>query len=121
MFISCDKPEELAKEIFWLAWCACGGPQGMGWLQDNPNADKECVWDNIVKARDYPGPPRWTPNRPYADYVFGRMMKFGLEIEDDGIRIPVQELRSDYQSWCYTYPTVKDLVNHAMSNLGIVQ
>jgi len=120
VFVKTNQPEELAKEIFWLAWQACGGPQGMGWLQDSPNANKECVWDNIINAGDYPGNFQ-NAKRPYADYVFGRMMKFGVEFKSDGLEVPEKELRPDYQSWCYIYPTIKDLVNHAMSNLGMTQ
>lgn len=117
MFIKSKKPDELAKEMFWLAWQACGGPSGMGFLQDAPNASKEDVWSNIVNKGDYPGNSRSRDNRPYADYVFGRMMKFGVDIKEDGIEVRDMDLRPDYQSWCVKYKTVNDLVEAAQENI----
>ena len=116
MFVKTDKPVELAKEIFWLAWQACGSPLGMGFLQNYPNATKEDVWNNVVNAGDYPGKAWNKEDNPYADYVFGRRMKFGLSIKSDGVDIFERSLRSDYQSWCVTYPTIKDLVDKAVDN-----
>jgi hypothetical protein len=111
-------PTELAKEIFWLAWQACGSPSGMGFLQNNPGATRDKVWNNIINAGDYDGPPHFEPNKPYADYVFGRMMKFDITINKDSIEIVDKELRPDYQSWCRKYNTINDLVNAALNNLS---
>ena len=116
MFIASKRPTDLAKEIFWLAWNACSNPRGMGVLQDYPTSSKEDVWDNIVNAGDYPGKPRKS-DKLHADYVFGRMMKFYLEVKADGVEVPDRELRSDYQSWCSTYPTVQRLVDAAVENM----
>lgn len=33
--------EQVAKRIFWLAWQACGGPFGMGILQNHPGANED--------------------------------------------------------------------------------
>ena len=118
MKITCSDPLALAKEMFWLAWNACGGPSGMGWLQDAPSATRDDIWNNIVGAGDYPGQFRSQPDiRPYADYVFGRMMKFGVEIEEDGVSFRDTELRSDYQAWCRVYKTMEDLANAAQESL----
>jgi hypothetical protein len=35
-----DEALAVAKEAIWLAWNAVGSPGGMGWLQNNPEADK---------------------------------------------------------------------------------
>ena len=70
------KPEEVMKEAFWLAWNACGGPLGMGFLQNKPDATKENIWDNVTVSGDYPMPIN--RGEVYGDYVFGRMMKLGF-------------------------------------------
>ena len=99
MIIKTDDPVGLAKEIFWLAWQACGGPLGMGVLQDRGGITKEDVWQNVSISGDYPV-SRNKSDSPYADYVFGRMMKFGLKIADGCLDIPdrtsiVNSLESD--------------------------
>lgn len=117
MFLKHENPTALAMEIFWLAWQACPGPCGMGIFQNKPSATKDSVWNNITNQGDYPCNFNH-PSEPYADYVFGRMMKLGLEIRVDGIEIREFEPRSDYQSWCRTYPTVQKLVDTAFDNLA---
>ena len=78
MKIKHDQPIELAKEMFYLAWNACGSPSGMGFLQDNPTASKEDVWKSVSgqTLTDYCIPTGDTLY-PRGDYVFGRMMIFG--------------------------------------------
>ena len=117
MLIKHNNPTELAKEIFWLAWQACGGPVGMGFLQDRSGVTRDDVWNNISSAGDYPMNHN-PPNKPYGDYVFGRMMKLGLKLRSDGIEISDLEPRSDYQGWCIVYKTYQDLVNTALVNLS---
>lgn len=97
--IECKEPEAVVKEAFWLAWQACGGPKNMGWLQDNPTADKEAVWKQMYDRVDYAG--NHGQNRTgnvYGDYVFGRMMKLGLQWDENGIEFTDSAPRSDYQS-----------------------
>ena len=98
---------EIVKEMLWLAWQVCGGTTGMGWLQDRPSATKENVWNNVSIRQ----------NRVNADYIFGRMMKLHLKYDDKGIIYDNRKLTLDYQSWCGTYPTYKDLEVAAIASL----
>ena len=111
MRIEVRNAEAVAKEALWLAWQACGSPAGMGWLQNRPDATREDVWANAVSSGDYPlRLADGTPNRVYADYVFGRMMKLPLELGEGFVAVPDSEPRADYQSWCRKYPTYAALV-----------
>lgn len=110
--------EQLAKRMFWLAWKACGGALGMGFLQDNPGANEEAVWKNVMTAGDYAGGQFMkTPSgKPYGDYVFGRMMKMGVDFVEDGIVLPTPDRdkpRHDYQAWCSKYRTQHELAKEA--------
>lgn len=116
MFFESENPTELAKEVFWLAWKS-SKTLGMGFLRDDSMATKDDVWHNIVGQEDYPCNIR-TSDIFYADYVFGRMMKLGIKVENNGITIRDGELRSDYQSWCNTYPTIEELVSTAYIQMG---
>ncbi len=110
--------EQIAKRMFWLAWQACGGPIGMGALQDRQGVTEDDVWVNVMSAGDYPGShtPRKDLN-PYGDYVFGRMMKLGLAIDGNKIILPKQTPQQDYQAWCGKYPTYQKLHEAAVSDL----
>ncbi len=100
------------KEALWLAWQS-SHVMGMGYLQDRPGATKEEVWAYV----------QW-PDKPvmsiHADYVFGRMMKLFCRIDDNVLTTREGELRDDYQSWCNTFATYKDLLEKAEQNLQIV-
>lgn len=108
-----ENPEQVVKEAFWLAWKACGGPMGLGYLQNNPNATKDAVWENVVNSGDYEHCPN-EPNKVSADYVFGRMMKVGFEWDENSITFRDDIPQPDYQGWCKKYPTRKDLVEAAI-------
>ena len=110
------KPEEVMKEAFWLAWNACGGTLGMGFLQNKPDATKENIWDNVTVSGDYPMPIN--RGEVYGDYVFGRMMKLGFSCEKDTLEFRDDEPRCDYQAWCKVYPTYQKLVEEAAKNVG---
>ena len=116
MKLTVKNPQEVAKEAFWLAWQACGGPLGMGWLQNNPNANKEAVWQNVSEEGDYQGRFNNDANKPYADYVFGRMMKVGFTIGSDFVEFREETPHPDYQAWCRKYPTYQALVEAAIKN-----
>ena len=116
--------EPLMKRMFFLAWKACGGPEGMGWLQDRgPIESEESVWNNIQNSGDYPGRNSHLinkdPTRIHADYVFGRMMKMLLIYKDDQLSFYDNELSPDYESWCTKYPSYEDLAKAAAAELGI--
>lgn len=122
MKIECKNPVIVVKRAFWLAWKACRRPFGMGFLQDNPNATEDDVWKCVCIARDYvPGSASLMgadkPDETYGDYVFGRMMKLGMKWGRDGVEIPDDPPRPDYQAWCTTYPTHEALVRAAIESL----
>jgi len=119
-------PLALAKRMYWLAWQACGAPYGMGILQDKPDATEEDVWQGVIGAGDYVGDLRnaRTNDRgelyTNADYVFGRMMKFGLAVLPDRVMSNYKEgwlPQADYQMWCPTYPTLEALAEAAKESL----
>ncbi len=111
MRIVCENPEQVVQEAFWLAWKACGGSLGMGRFQDRPGATKEDVWANVSESGDYPYKVNDNkPGKVYGDYVFGRMMKLGLEWDETGVTVRDDAPRPDYQAWCRKYPTYEDLV-----------
>ena len=115
-------PEAVVKEMFWLAWQACGGPLGMGMFQDNPAADKESVWKNVYDAGDYPGGKKMAGFRrnggAYGDYVFGRMMKLYIELDAESLEFSDNAPRIDFQSWCGKYPTYEALYDAAVKSLA---
>lgn len=105
---------EIAKEMVWLAWKACGGPIGMGVLQDQPNATKEDVWKSMACRGDYncvSDLPK--AGKVDADYVFGRMMKLRFSFNADSVTCANSKPNPEYQGWCRTYPTYEDLVIEA--------
>lgn len=87
MKIKHNNPELVVKRAFFLAWKACGETFGMGMLQDNPNANKEAVWENVKTRGDYPGsgPENAKPGSAYGDYVFGRMMKLSIDWDSTSV------------------------------------
>jgi len=115
----CKNPREVAEEALWLAWQSCGYAVGMGVFQDRHGVTKEDVINNVISAGDYPGTAMLTGRKPgeiFADYVFGRMMKFNLTIERNRILYPECALTPDYQSWCRVYKTYEDLLNSAVES-----
>ena len=80
----------------------------MGFLQNNPGADKDAVWNNAYGQRDYPL-RHGDVAQIDCDYVFGRMMKLRFRVEGNKISHPDHQPRADYQAWCYKYPTFDSL------------
>lgn len=110
---SSEQALAVAKEVIWLAWNACGGPSGYGFLRDKPGADKEAVWEATIGRTDYDG-FRARDNHVDADYVLGRMMKLYFRIEGNKLTgISDYPPRGDYQAWCYRYKTYADLFDAA--------
>lgn len=113
--------ENVAKRILWLAWQACGSPTGMGWLQNNPDATEEKVWENVAGCGDYPGGNMFGENNPgdfRADYVFGRMMKLSVKWTPTTINLSDSTPRPDYQAWCGKYKTYEKLFDAAVESLS---
>lgn len=104
---------EVAKEMVWLAWQACGGPLGMGWLQNRPGASKQEVWAATMSSRHgFIDLEHSTLEVVKADYVFGRRMKLyfwytNIEVGYDDYR---EQASPDYNAWAGTYKTLGDLL-----------
>ena len=118
MRIECKNPEAVAKRAFWLAWKACGGTEGMGFLQNNPAAGEEDVWNNARVGADYAGKREPKTGEVYGDYVFGRMMKLTLKWNETGIEFRDAVPTRDYQAWCRKYPTYQALIEAAIAELS---
>lgn len=113
---------ELVRRAFFLAYNACGAAGGMGIFQARNNVTEEHVWKNVLTRGDYGGPfLSDRPERPYGDYVFGRMMKLGCEFNEKEGTVDINDSapRWDYQSWCSTYKTYEALFVAAATELGI--
>lgn len=111
----------VVKRAFFLAYEACGGTFGRGAFQARSNATEEDVWKNVLTRGDYAGMfPIDEPNRPYGDYVFGRMMKLTCEFNGNQITIRDDVPRLDYQAWCGKYPSYLNLFEAAAKELNVV-
>lgn len=111
--------EQFVKRAFYLLWKACGGPTGNGFFQDRGEVGEDAVWNNVQNSGDYPGGSSWVRSgRPYGDYVFGRMMKWGCEYDAiNTVTIRDQEYRPDYQAWCGKYKTPQAIVDAVCESL----
>lgn len=112
--------EVFAKRMFYLVWRHCPGPMGLGIMQDRPGATEDEVWSNILGHADYPGGGlgRCSDKSPYADYVFGRMIKFGIKFEGDTINLRDGKFDREYQSWSLSFPSNLALVEATARDLG---
>jgi hypothetical protein len=113
---------ELVRRAFFLAYNACGGAMGMGVFQARDGVTEEHVWQNVLTRGDYGGTfGNDRPERPYGDYVFGRMMKLSAEFNEANGTVTISDSkpRYDYQSWCGKYPTYQSLFVAAATELGI--
>lgn len=116
-FSSNETALAVAKEAVWLAWNACGGPRSFGVLRDNPDANKEAVWEQAYEMRDY-AQRHGRPEDVNCDYVFGRMMKLRFTVKDGLLTFNDYEPRGDYQSWCHRYKTFRALFDAAAESAG---
>lgn len=123
MKVICANAEEavsLAKRMFFLAYEACGGPVGMGFFQAREGITEEQVWQNVCIEGDYTANFRGSnEKRPYGDYVFGRMMKWGCNLNDATAEVRQEKFRPDYQGFSRIYRTPEDLVSAAIASLNI--
>jgi hypothetical protein len=115
--------KEVAERMMFLAWKACGGTTGMGFLQDRGSemTEKQVI-ENINRSGDYPVSfNENSKNQLYADYVFGRMMKTRIGFSSDTVEIPDGKPRPDYQGWSFIYKTYQALVSAAINDVGAVE
>ena len=110
--------EQFVKRAFFLAWQACGGAVGMGVFQDHGPQDENAVWDRVIGGQDYAVSPSKSEQSPYADYVFGRMMKFGCDFNENGADFYTESFRSDYQGFARKYKRLVDLLDATAKSLG---
>ena len=114
-----DDQRKLAKSFFWLAYQACGGPLGMGFLQARDSVTADDVINNVETSGDYHGDPHTADGEYYGDYVFGRMMKTGLRFNGQEVSVDDEPARPDYQAWCHKYPSQNDLFMSAAADAGV--
>lgn len=126
MKVTVINPEVVVKRMFFLAYQA-SEVIGRGWLQAKSNITEEDVWNNINTGgcgADYCDVTNISmqnqSGRIHADYVFGKMMKLSIEWDTENIILPDSQYDNphpDYQSWCTTYKTHKELFEAAVESL----
>ncbi|MFC1535755.1 hypothetical protein ACFL4H_00145 [Candidatus Neomarinimicrobiota bacterium] len=117
----CKDPEQIVKMAFYIAWVACGGPLGMGMLQDNPTASIDDIWENVSYSGNYPGDALSSRkdakgrDEVYGDYVFGRMMKLRFKYDKTTIYYGDYQTEYDvsYNAFAGTYPNPLALLDEA--------
>jgi hypothetical protein len=116
--------EQLLRRTFFMLYTACGGPLGMGFLQAKDSATEDDVWNNVARAGDYPGDrgaKQFARGAIYGDYVFGRMMKWGVDLSSDKKSFTVRDapFNPEYQGFARTYPNQKAIFDAAMKELEV--
>lgn len=122
-----SKVVAVVKRAFFLAYNACGGTSGMGMLQARSNVTEDQVWKNVCTHGDYPGGvlngmADASKGDAYGDYVFGRMMKLGIQFDPSAGTIEISDSapRADYQGWSgRKYPSYKALVDAAAAEIEV--
>lgn len=109
--------EKLAERVMFMAWQACGGTSGLGFLRDRgPDMSEEGVLKNVRTDGDYAGGSTTKPGELYGDYVFGRMMKTGVRYTEDTLMVGrTGNPDPSYQGWARKYKTYDALVQAAAS------
>lgn len=100
-----ERANKVAQEAFWLAYQA-SVPVGLGFLHERGGEPREAVLNGIFSQPQY-------GTGVHADYVYGRMVKLSIHLEGNTITVGDDAPRSDYQSWCRTYPTNEALIRAA--------
>jgi hypothetical protein len=117
-----SKTEALVKRAFFIAYGACGGTSGLGFLQARSSVTEDQVWQNVAQRGDYPavGPGIKTAKDgmmdAYGDYVFGRMMKLSVKFDPKNgvIQVSDSNPRPDYQGWSGgRFPSYASLIEEA--------
>lgn len=119
-----DDAKAVVKRAFFLAYNACGRALGMGLLQARPNVTEDELYDAIIGNHDYtfPGcdPTKQDETDLYADYVFGRMMKLGIQRNGCEVEIPDRdEYDPEYHDFAHKYPNATELLTAAVKDLSL--
>jgi len=104
-FESAGDAEKVVKRMVFLAYEACGGSTGMGFLQARTSANEEQVWKAAYNCTDYSGGRKLQglkDSEVYCDYVMGRM-KWGCKWTQTTIEIRDQKFQHDYQAFSHVY------------------
>ena len=109
MKIKTNNPEAFVARTFFLLWQAIGNTTGMGALQDRAGATEVEVLKHVDNGQ----------GSYYGDYVFGRMMKWGCEIEDGVIKFFEREHCQDYQGFAHKYRTDSHILDAVCSSLNL--
>lgn len=123
-FLNPEDARTFVNEFFYEAWKA-STVVGLGILQDRgPDLTPEDIIRNVFNHSDY-SPALELQSYAgsiYADYVFGRMMKVGLNVNLDDCKVLVNDIdcSPDYQSWSRVYETVDQLINEVHEKMGHV-
>lgn len=113
-------PEQFASRAFKLVYHACDKPGGMGVFQARDQVTEEQIFNNVKTDGDYPDSIRDRDDgRYYGDYVFGRMMKWGMSIRDGVLDLRDAPYRPDYQSFCDRYPTPESIVESVLTDFNL--
>lgn len=103
-FKTTGQASEVAKTAMLLAYKACGGTTGLGFLSASSIETIEDLDPHVTIE------PYWK-NKTFssisADYLAGRMMKTAIHYNDDTGIIEVDNFppRPDYQGWCSGTPS----------------
>jgi hypothetical protein len=118
-------PEQFAKRAFLLVYQACDEATGMGTFQaarvaGMSDIPEGVVWRCVVNQEDYPGaPPRGPEGEVYGDYVFGRMMKWGLKYDSETITtLNDRPFDKEYQSFAGRYSDHQAIFDATALSLG---
>lgn len=115
------KSIDVIKRALFLAYNA-SQVYGAGILQKRNGVTENDVFQNAAFSGDYPSHHGVGINAIRADYVFGRMMKLSMEINNDKNTILVYKDETDieYQSWGKVYETHTKLVEAAIKSLKTI-
>jgi hypothetical protein len=115
--------EQFVKRAFALVYKACDPAMGWGLLQagrveGKADLPEDVIWKCVYNQEDYPGATHNHPGDVYGDYVFGRMMKWGVRFDSETIDGYKSHFNREYESFCDIYPDNKAIFDATAKDLG---
>lgn len=112
--------EQFARRAFFLLYQACGRESGMGFFQARHAATEDDVFQNVGVAGDYAGAKDRKPEkgRAYADYVFGRMIKWGCKWSTDTFETHDKKFDPEYQGFAHKLCDDQAIITAVAESLG---